>query len=549
MTREIVEYDVVIVGGGPAGLATAIRLRQLAIEKGLELSVCLLEKGSEVGAHILSGAVLEPRALNELVPDWKEKGAPLNSPVIRDEVHYLLNAKSSARTPGFLVPPSMHNQGNYVISLGSLCRWLAGQAEESGVDIFPGFAAAEVLFNENGSVAGVATGDMGIDAVGKHKDTYEPGMELRAKYTVFTEGCRGHLGKQLIEKFDLARDVDPQHYSIGLKELWEVEPEVHEQGLVVHGIGWPIGAGVTHGFFLYHLEDHQVVVGLSVNLDYANPYLSPFSEFQRLKHHPLIARVLRGGRRISYGARAITKGGLNSLPRMSMPGALLAGCEAGTLNFSKIKGTHTAMKSGMLAAETLVQAFVEGDVGGNDLAAYQRNIRDSWLYDELYESRNFGPALHKFGLLLGGAFNYVDQVIFRGRLPFTLHDRNHDHASLKPAGECRKIEYPKPDGTLSFDRLSSVFISNTNHAENQPCHLTLRDAEVPIRVNLEKYGLPEQYYCPAGVYELVEQDGKPALQINSQNCLHCKTCDIKDPAQNIAWVSPEGGGGPNYPNM
>ncbi len=549
MSRELVEYDVLVVGGGPAGLATAIRLRQLASARQMDLSVCLIEKGSEIGAHILSGAVMEPRAIAELFPDWKERGGPVNAPVIRDEIYYLTGPESALTTPGILVPPSMHNQGNYVISLGNMCRWLAGQAEACGVDIFPGFAANEVLFKENGSVAGIATGDMGIDVAGNEKETYTPGMELRAKYTVFAEGCRGHLGRQLIDNFNLARDADPQHYSIGLKELWDVKPGVHEQGLVVHGVGWPIGAGVTHGFFLYHLENNQVVVGLSVNLDYSNPYLSPFSEFQRLKHHPLIARVLKDGRRVSYGARAIAKGGVNSLPRMSMPGALLAGCEAGTLNFAKIKGTHTAIKSGMIAAETLFEALTNGDPGGNDLIGYANNIRESWLYEELYRVRNYGPALHRFGLLMGSAFNYLDQVFFKGKLPFTLHDKNQDHAALKPASDCRKLEYPKPDGILSFDRLSSVFISNTNHEEDQPCHLTLKNKDVPITINLEKFGYPEQYYCPAGVYELVEQEGRQSYQINAQNCVHCKTCDIKDPTQNIMWICPEGGGGPNYPNM
>jgi electron-transferring-flavoprotein dehydrogenase len=549
MSRELVEYDVLVVGGGPAGLATAIRLRQLASARQMDLGVCLIEKGSEIGAHILSGAVMEPRAIAELFTDWKERGGPVNAPVIRDEIYYLTGPESALTTPGILVPPSMHNQGNYVISLGNMCRWLAGQAEACGVDIFPGFAANEVLFKENGSVAGIATGDMGIDVAGNEKETYTPGMELRAKYTVFAEGCRGHLGRQLIDKFNLARDADPQHYSIGLKELWDVKPGVHEQGLVVHGVGWPIGAGVTHGFFLYHLENNQVVVGLSVNLDYSNPYLSPFSEFQRLKHHPLIARVLKDGRRVSYGARAIAKGGVNSLPRMSMPGALLAGCEAGTLNFAKIKGTHTAIKSGMIAAETLFEALTNGDPGGNDLIGYANNIRESWLYDELYRVRNYGPALHRFGLLMGSAFNYLDQVFFKGKLPFTLHDKNQDHAALKPASDCRKLEYPKPDGILSFDRLSSVFISNTNHEEDQPCHLTLKNKDVPITINLEKFGYPEQYYCPAGVYELVEQEGRQSYQINAQNCVHCKTCDIKDPTQNIMWICPEGGGGPNYPNM
>jgi electron-transferring-flavoprotein dehydrogenase len=544
--RESMEFDVVIVGAGPAGLATACRLAQLAQEKQQELMICVVEKGSEVGAHILSGAVLETRALDELFPDWQEKGAPLTTKVSDDHIYLLKDEQKASKLPGFMVPKTMHNEGNYIVSMGNVCRWLAEQAEQLGVEIFPGFAAAELIVEDN-KVAGVLTGDMGVDAKGEPKDSYMPGMELRARYTVFAEGCRGHLGKQLIEKFELDKGKSPQHYAIGFKEIWDVPAEQHQEGLVVHSAGWPLSEA-SGGGYLYHAENNQILVGLIVDLNYKNPYLSPFDEFQRLKHHPVYAQYLKGGKRVSYGARAISKGGFNSLPKMTFPGGLLLGCDAGTLNFAKIKGNHTAMKSGLLAAESLFEALGQ-DKQGEELTDFSQRFEDSWLYDELYRSRNFGPAIHKYGTFWGGAFNTLDQNWFGGKLPVNLKDEHPDHEQLLPKDQCRKISYNKPDGELSFDKLSSVFLSNTNHEEDQPCHLQLIDNSVPIKINLAKYDEPARLYCPAGVYEIIEESDGPKLQINAQNCVHCKTCDIKDPTQNIRWVVPEGAGGPNYPNM
>jgi len=545
------EFDVLIVGAGPAGLSAACRVLQLAQESKTELTVCVVEKGSEVGAHILAGTVFEPSALNELFPNWKELGAPLEVPVTRDEIFVLKSEDKGIKVPNAFVPKNMHNHGNYIVSLGNVCRWLAEQAEGMGAEVYPGFAASEVLYNEDGSVRGILTGDMGVDEAGNHKDTYMPGMELLAKYTLFTEGCRGHLGKQLIENFKLDKDSDPQHYGIGIKELWEIDPAKHEPGLVVHTAGWPLEEnGASGGSFLYHLENNQVFVGLITDLNYANPHLSPFEEFQRLKTNKEIKKYLEGGKRISYGARAITKGGFNSLPKMTFPGGLILGCDAGTLNFSKIKGSHTAMKTGMLGAEAVFEAIKGGSTGGDDLVAYTDKYKASSVYKELYDTRNFGPGMHKFGSMIGGAIAFFEQNILRGSLPFTMHDTHEDYAQMKPASECKKIEYAKPDNKLTFDRLTSVFISNTNHEEDQRCHLKLKDPDLPIRDNLPMYDEPAQRYCPAGVYEIVEEeDGSKRFQINSQNCVHCKTCDIKDPAQNITWVTPEGGGGPNYPNM
>ncbi|MBK9427885.1 MAG: electron transfer flavoprotein-ubiquinone oxidoreductase [Gammaproteobacteria bacterium] len=546
MSRESMEYDVVIVGAGPSGLAAACRLRQLNDA----LSVCVVEKGSEVGAHILSGAVFEPSALNELFPDWKERAAPLLTPVAKDDIYVLRSAQSAIRVPGLFVPKTMHNEGNYVISLGNLCRWLATQAEALGVEIFPGFAAAEVLYDDNGAVKGIATGDMGIGVHGEHKDTYTPGMELHAKYTLFSEGCRGHLGKQLIAHFGLDQGKDAQHYGIGIKEIWQIPDDKHQQGLVVHTAGWPLDQSKSAGGgFLYHLEDNQVSVGLIVDLSYANPHVSPYDEFQRYKHHPVIRQYLEGGKRIAYGARAIVKGGLQSLPKMSFPGGLLIGDDAGTLNFAKIKGSHTAMKSGMIAAEVAAAALA--DARANDeLTEFADAFAASWAWKELHQQRNFGPAQHKWGNILGSAFAFIDINLCNGKLPITLRDPVPDHAQLKLAKDCPRIDYPKPDGVLSFDKPSSVFLSNTNHEEDQPCHLTLKDASIPIARNLPLYDEPAQRYCPAGVYEVIDNaKGEKIFQINGQNCVHCKTCDIKDPAQNIIWVAPEGAGGPNYPNM
>ena len=553
MERESMEFDVVIVGAGPAGLSTACRLMQLAQEKQQELMVCVVEKGSEVGAHILSGAVFEPKAINELFPDWKEQGAPLNTPVSGDDI-YLLNSDSSGiKLPGISVPKTMHNDGNYIVSMGNVCRWLAEQAEQLGVEIFPGFPAQSVIYNDDGSVGGVITGDMGLDAQGNEKDSFMPGMELHAKYTVFAEGCRGHLGKELIAKFSLDADASPQHYGLGFKEIWDIDPEKHQEGLVVHTAGWPLDKDTTGGGYLYHAENNQVFVGLIVDLNYSNPHLSPFDEFQRYKHHPKISQYLEGGKRVSYGARAMAKGGFNSLPKMTMPGALIVGCDAGTINFAKIKGNHTAMKSGMLAAEAIIETLITdagvSEEGKQDITLYTDKFKNSWLYDELYNTRNFGPAMHKFGTMLGGVYNTIDQNIFGGKLPFNFKDDSLDHAQLKKASEVAIINYPKPDNKLSFDKLSSVFLSNTNHEEEQPCHLKLADASIPINVNLVQFNEPAQRYCPAGVYEVEKTEAGDTFVINAQNCIHCKTCDIKDPSQNITWVTPEGTGGPNYPNM
>ena len=546
--RESMEFDVVIVGGGPSGLAAAIRLMQLGEQSGKEISVCLVEKGSAIGSHILSGAVFYPRALTELVPDWKDRGAPLNTPVVTDEYYALLNESQSFKLPSALVPKPIHNHGNYAISLGNLCRWMGELAEEMGVMIFPGFAATELLYDGD-KVVGVATGDMGIDANGDQKSTYQAGFELLGRYTLLAEGCRGQLGKQLISKHGLDQESGTQHYAIGLKELWEIPDKRHQAGTVLHTLCWPLGmfTGASGGGFLYHLEDNQVSLGLIIDLSYKNPYLSPYDEFQRWKTHPLVKEHLDGGTRLSYGARAIAKGGYSALPQLAVPGAALIGDDAGFLNTLKIKGSHTAIKSGMLGAEAVFEA-IEADQSGTEIKIREK-FEDCWLHEELRSSRNAGPAWHKFGMVFGSAWSFVEQNIFRGWSPFALKDPKPDHESLKPAQLSRAIEYPKPDGVFSFDKLSSVFVSNTNHEEDQPCHLTLKDETVPISYNLPMYAEPAQRYCPAGVYEVVEENGVQRFQINAQNCVHCKTCDIKDPTQNITWIAPEGSGGPNYPNM
>ncbi|MCZ6606577.1 MAG: electron transfer flavoprotein-ubiquinone oxidoreductase [Alphaproteobacteria bacterium] len=543
MERESMEFDVVIVGAGPAGLAAAVRLRQLSAEHGREIAVCVVEKGSEVGAHILSGAVLDPRALDELIPDWKDRGAPLNTPA-RDDRLLLLTERRAIRLP---TPPQMRNRGTYIISLGALCRWLGAQAEALGTEIYAGFAAAEVLYDGDGAVTGIATGDMGLGRDGRPTANHQPGVELRAKFTLFAEGCRGSLSKTLIERFNLDDGADPQTYGIGIKELWEVDPARHQPGLVIHTVGWPLDGRTYGGSFVYHLEDNQVAVGFIVGLDYENPYLSPFDEMQRFKTHPAMRPLFEGGRRLAYGARALNEGGFQSMPKLTFPGGALIGAAAGFMNVPRIKGSHTAMKSGMAAAEAAFAAVGAG-AGDAGLAAYPEALEKSWVRDELYRARNIRPSF-QWGLWGGLAYSAVDTYLLRGRAPWTLHHRE-DHTALKKAGASAKITYPRPDGEITFDKLSSVYLSNTNHEENQPCHLTLKDSETPVQVNLALYDGPEQRFCPAGVYEfLAGEDGASRLQINAANCIHCKVCDIKDPTQNITWVAPEGGGGPNYPNM
>ncbi|MBT3534467.1 MAG: electron transfer flavoprotein-ubiquinone oxidoreductase [Rhodospirillaceae bacterium] len=554
MERESMEVDVLIVGAGPAGLSAAIRLMQLAEGAGAELSVCVIEKGSEVGAHIMSGAVMEPRALDELIPDWQERGAPLNVPVTAEKFMFLTDV-NSIPLPNFMLPKATHNKGNYIISLGNVCRWMGEQAEAMGVEIYPGFAASELLFHDDGRVKGVVTGVMGIDAKGEQKPTFEPGMELHGKYVLFGEGCRGSLSQQLIARFDLEKDCQPQTYGIGLKELWEVPDDVHQEGLVVHTAGWPMDMATYGGSFLYHLDNNQIAIGFVIGLDYQNPHLSPFDEFQRYKTHPDISRYLEGGKRIAYGARALNEGGLQSIPGLVFPGGALIGCSAGFMNVPKIKGSHNAIKTGMLAAEAAFEAIQDANGAGQDMPApvlenYPVALRESWVWRELTAARNFRPAFAKWGLIGGTLYGGVDQFL-GGHVPWTMAHPHVDHESLKPKDQCKAIDYPRPDGVFSFDKPSSVFISNTNHEEDQPVHLQLADPRKPVDHNLALYDAPEQRYCPAGVYEILTDDdgGNARLQINAQNCLHCKTCEIKDPTQNITWTVPEGTGGPNYPNM
>lgn len=549
MDREVIEFDVLVVGGGPAGLSAACRLKQLAAAKGNDLSVCVLEKASEVGAHIVSGALFETVALDELFPDWREKAAPVTTPVNGEQLSYFAGPDKAVTIPHLMMPEPLHNRGNYIISLANLCRWLARQAEALGVDVFSGFPAAQILYAESGAVAGVITGDMGVAKDGKPKPGYSPGMEIRANYTIFAEGCHGHLGKQLIKRFDLRKNADPQHYGLGIKEIWNIDPAKHRLGQVLHSFGWPLDSQTEGGGFLYHIENNQVALGFITALNYSNPYLNPFEEMQRWKLHPEIAGVLEGGIRVAYGARAVNKGGFQSLPRLSFPGGLLVGCEAGFLNGAKLRGIHNAMKTGMLAAETIIEAIAKELPAGSALSEMEEKYRSSWVYAEMHRTRNWGPALQRWGTFAGGAFNWLDQNLFRGKLPFTLRNPSPDYAKLKAAADCRQIDYPRHDGKISFDILSSVALSNTNHEENQPCHLRLADAGIPLSKNLPIYDEPAQRYCPAKVYEIVQTPAGKALQINAQNCLHCKTCDIKDPAQNIEWCAPEGGGGPNYANL